>query len=152
MSTHYPQNKVSGAIWHWQKSAPGQKQVQPGLLFSLLTMLVAWGVGGLLYFYDHTTIAIVAFSISTFVFIAAQFFPKVYGVVESVFQKFSALVGGFLTWIFLVPFFYICFPFGKIAQILKKKDPMHRKLEPEVESYWKNCKERESVDDYKRQF
>ena len=152
MTTPYSQNKVSEAIWPWQKPVSSQQDVPPTLLFSLLTLLVAWAIGSLLYFYGHPTIAILAFSISTFVFIAARFFPKGYVVIERVFKKFSAVVGGSLTWLCLVPFFYICFPIGKIAQILKKKDPMHRKLHPEVGSYWQTCKKRASVEDYKRQF
>jgi len=128
MTTHYSQNQVSEAIWPWQKPVSSQQDV------------------------PHLTIAILAFSISMFVFIAARFFPKGYVVIERFFKKFSAIVGGSLTWLCLVPFFYICFPIGKIAQILKKKDPMHRKLDSEAGSYWQTCKERESVEDYKRQF
>ncbi len=152
MGTHYLQNKVSSAIWPWQKVRPSQGKQLPSLLFSLLTLLIAWAIGCLLIYYGHSTIAILAFCISTFVFIASRFFPGVYALIELVFQKFSGFVGVTLTWIFLVPFFYVCFPIGKLAQIVKKKDPMHKTLKPEVVSYWQTCKERSSVEDYKRQF
>lgn len=152
MSSNYSQNRVSEAIWPWQEPLSGRKQALPGLTFSILTLLAAWTIGSILYFYNHTGIAIVAFSISTFVFIASRFFPKVYCFIEGVFQKFSSLVGSVLTWIFLLPFFYICFPIGKMVHILKKKDPMHRKFDLEAASYWQSCKKRDSVEDYKRQF
>ena len=100
MTTPYSQNKVSEAIWPWQKPVSSQQDVPPTLLFSLLTLLVAWAIGSLLYFYGHLTIAILAFSISMFVFIAARFFPKGYVVIERFFKKFSAVVGGSLTWLF----------------------------------------------------
>lgn len=152
MSSDYSQNKVSEAIWPWQELGPGRKKALPGLTFSVLTLLAGWIIGSILYFYNHTSIAIAAFSISTFVFIASRFFPKIYWFIEGVFQKFSSLVGSFLTWIFLLPFFYICFPVGKLVHILKKKDPMHREFDSEATSYWQSCKKRDSVEDYKRQF
>lgn len=152
MSKQYIQNKVSETIWPWQRPASEQRKAQPTWLFSLVTLSIAWAIGCLLLFYGHSTIALLAFSISTFVFIASRFFPKVYAAIELIFQKFSVFVGKTITWVLLVPFFYICFSIGKIAQILKRKDPMHRTLEPDSISYWQACDERSSVEDYKRQF
>lgn len=152
MSTHYSQNEVSKAIWHWQQVRSAQEKAQPSVQFSLLTLAIGWAIGGLLFFYGHSTIALLAFSISTFVFIASRFFPTVYAAIERIFQKLSGFVGTSLTWLLLVPFFYICFCIGRIAQILKKKDPMHRSLDPEANSYWQACSERSSLEDYKRQF
>lgn len=152
MSKQYIQNKVSEAIWPWQRPASEQGKAKPTRFFSLLTFSIAWAIGVLLLFLGHSTIALLAFCISTFVFIASRSFPKVYAAIELVFQKFSGFVGTTLTWICLVPFFYVCFSIGRIAQILKKKDPMHRTIEPDTASYWQSCEERSSVEDYKRQF
>ena len=152
MSKQYIQNKVSETIWPWQRPASEQRKAQPTWLFSLVTLSIAWTIGCLLLLYGHSTIALLAFSISTFVFIASRFFPKVYAAIERIFQRFSVFVGKTLTWILLVPFYYVCFSIGKIAQILKKKDPMQRTLEPDSNSYWQACDERSSVEDYKRQF
>lgn len=152
MRTQFSQNKVSQTVWPWQEPASGKKKAQPTLFFSLVTLLIAWVIAYLLFCYGHSTIALLAFCISTLVFIASRFFPGVHAVIELVFQKFSAFVGTTLTWITLVPFFYICFSIGKIAQIAKRKDPMHRKLDPDTVSYWQSCKEKSSIESYKRQF
>ena len=152
MITKFAQNKVSETIWPWQQAAKAPESTRPTLAFSVMTLLIAWVIGFTLYYFNHVTIAMVAFSISTFVFIASRFFPKVYAAIELIFQKFSVLVGKSITWILLVPFFYVCFSIGRIAQILKKKDPMHRTLDPDATSYWQTCEERSSVEEYKRQF
>jgi len=152
MSDDFQQNSVSAAIWPWQKSISGKVEVQPSLLVSLVTLVVGWTIGSLLYCYGHTTVAVLAFGISLFVFLAARFFPSVYSVVEQIFQRFSSVIGLTLTWIFLVPFFFICFPFGRMAQVLKRKDPMSRKLDPDTTSYWQSCDKTSTTEEYKRQF
>ena len=151
MSGKFQQNRVSEAIWPWQQRGKSQNHL-PTLSFSLLMLAIGWGIGSLLYFYDHLVIATLAFSISTFVFVASRFFPSLYFAIERIFQKLSVVVGTALTWICLVPFFYICFCIGRVSQLLKKKDPMQRALEPEAKSYWQSCKESASVEQYKRQF
>ncbi len=148
----YSQNRVSETVWPWKDGAGAHGTVPPSLLFSLATLLIAWGIGTVFYFTGHLTIAILAYGISTCVFIASRFFPKLYVLIESVFQKLSAFVGKFLTLLFLIPFFYVCFSIGRLAQILKKKDPMQRTLQPEAASYWQQCKETSSMEEYKRQF
>lgn len=148
----YPQNRVSKTVWPWQNRAGVHVNVPPSMLFSLTTLLIAWGVGTLFYFTGHLNVALLAYIISTFVFIASRFFLKLYKVIESGFQKLSAIVGKGITLLLLVPFFYICFSIGRLAQILKRNDPMLRTLHPEAGSYWKQCKETSSVEDYKRQF
>jgi len=152
MSSQFSQNKVSEAIWPWQKAVSNPKKAQPTLLFSLVTLLIGWAIAGLLLFYNHSTMALLVFCIATLVFLASRFSPGVYAVIELFFQRFSAFVGTSLTWLFLVPFFYICFCIGKVAQIIKRKDPMHRTLDPEAVSYWQTCKKPSSSEDYKRQF
>ncbi len=149
---NYSQNRVSGTIWPWQNREAVYGKVLPSLLFSLTTLLIAWGIGTFFYSSGHLNVAVLVFVISTFVFIASRIFPKLYWTIESGFQKLSVFVGKGLTLLFLVPFFYICFPIGKLAQILRKKDPMHRVLHPEAVSYWQQCKETSSQEDYKRQF
>lgn len=151
MSGQYQQNKVSAAIWDWQNRKQGERTA-PSLLFSMITLAIGWAIGGLFYIYGHMVIAGIAFGISTFVFIASRFFPTLYFGIERIFQKLSVVVGTVLTWICLVPFFYICFGMGRISQLLKKKDPMQRALQPEAKSYWQSCKESASVEQYKRQF
>lgn len=151
MSENFQQNRVSEAIWPWQQSGRGQKHL-PTLTFSLVTLAIGWVISGLFYLFDQLTIAAIAFAISTFVFLASRFFPSLYLGIERVFQKLSVVVGTVLTWICLVPFFYVCFGIGRMSQLVKKKDPMQRAFEPEAKSYWQSCKKGASIEQYKRQF
>lgn len=152
MAGPYTQNKVSQAIWAWQTPQSGVQKAKPSLAVSLGTLLIGCAVALFFFFYDHPIMASVVFAISLLVFVSSRFFPAVYAVIEKVFQKLSYFIGSGLTWVLLLPFFYICFPLGRIMQKMKGKDPMQRDLDRDAVSYWQTCRETPSVDDYKRQF
>jgi hypothetical protein len=152
MGTPYTQNKVSQAIWSWQGPQSEMQKAKPSLALSLVTLLIGCTVGLLFFLFEYPIMALFVFSISLLVFLSSRFFPAVYAVIEKVLQKLSYFVSSGLTWVLLLPFFYICFPLGRLVQKVKGKDPMQRNFDREAVSYWKTCKDKPSVDDYKRQF
>ncbi len=152
MKTKYQQNNVSKAIWPWHQEKAPSLEKKPTLLSAIFILLLSWGVGYFLYRSQHTMLALVTFSISILVFISALFLPSLYASIDRFCKKISSIVGMLLTWFFLLPFFYICFPLGRIAQLIKRKDPMQRSFDSKSSTYWQICNESSSVDGYKRQF
>ncbi len=57
-------------------------------------------------------------------------------VKESAGQSLGRLISHVLTWVLLVPFFYLCFTPGRLILILRKKDPLHRQCPSSETSYW----------------
>jgi hypothetical protein len=52
----------------------------------------------------------------------------------------------------LTPFFYLCFPLGRLLQIIKGRDPMKRRFPTSQESYWVDHLPAADKKDYRRQF
>jgi hypothetical protein len=151
MSECIGKSKVSETIWDWQESSTYQKKAKPPFIISLITLLVGWTIASLLFYFGHVLIALLTCCVSLVVFLIGQFFPNLYFYVEFFLQKFSGIVGIIFTWMLLVPFFYVFFPFGRLMQLIKKKDKMHRIFDLDVVSYWKKCEKKSSIDNYKRQ-
>ncbi len=152
MSQQFKQSQVSQAVWPWQEKKSAGKADKPSLVFSLITLAIAWSIAGLFYYFNHSTMAIVVVCISSFIFFSAQFLPKVYHAIENVFQKLSHYVGLSLTWLTLVPFFYICFGIGRFSHEITGKDPMTRELDDHLPSYWHEREAGVDIEQYRRQF
>ena len=152
MSTPFTQSRVSKAVWPWMKQNRGTVIKKPSVLFSLIPLLVGSTMAAWVYYHSHTVLAYCILSVSLFVFVSSQFFPSIYNGIQKVFHGFSYVVGTCVTWVLLVPFFYICMPLiGAISKITGKS-PLQRTIEVKRVSYWQNCIDNRSIDDYKRQF
>ena len=121
MSECIGKSKVSETIWDWQESSTYQKKAKPPFIISLITLLVGWTIASLLFYFGHVLIALLTCCVSLVVFLIGQFFPNLYFYVEFFLQKFSGIVGIIFTWMLLVPFFYVFFPFGRLMQLIKKR-------------------------------
>ncbi|NCD33864.1 MAG: hypothetical protein EOL87_10685 [Spartobacteria bacterium] len=53
------------------------------------------------------------------------------------FQKLGHWVGAALTWLLLVPFFYIACSTMRLGYLVMGIDPMERKLDRSCDSYWR---------------
>ncbi len=62
--------------------------------------------------------------------------PKAYRAVQRGLGVFAHWVGRALTWLLLVPFFYLVFTPARVLLFLRGKDPMSRTPDPEAASYW----------------
>jgi len=62
------------------------------------------------------------------------------------------LVGTALTWILLAPFYWIVFGLGHLFLRLGGKDPMNRRHEPGLATYWLTRRELPPAQHFRRQF
>ena len=152
MTNKYKQNSVSQAIWPWQENTSPGKPGKPSLVVSLSSLAIAWIIAGFFYYFNHPTLAVIVICISSFVFFCGQFLPKIYGLIENLFQKLSYYIGLALTWLTLVPFFYLCFGGGRIIQKMTGKDPMKRNIDNLATSYWHERKKEVEIEQYRKQF
>ena len=79
--------------------------------------------------------------------------PKGLSEVYKKWMKFAEVLGSFNTKIILgVTYFFVFTPIRVVASIFRE-DPLRRKLEPEKDSYWLDCEDRDSDPKrYEKQF
>ena len=104
------QTRVSQVIWNWSADREEDyKQDAPSLMAAGIGLLIGGIAAAILYYLGHHTMMVVVLIVSAAIFACALFFHRAYRFIQVSLQKFSFLVGQVLTWILLVPFFYLCF-------------------------------------------
>jgi hypothetical protein len=86
--------------------------------------------------FDHHMMAGVISCLAVVMFLSARFYPPIFLGVERVVMVIAKVVGIGLTWLLLVPFFYLCFVPGRILLLILGRDPLHRQFEKEKPTYW----------------
>jgi hypothetical protein len=153
MNTKMPKN-TSQAIWNWKSSDRNTKSAaaRPPLTGPFIGLAVGATVAALFYYFGHFIMTAVVAVISLSLFSCAVFYPRGYRVIQVFLQKFSFLVGQTLTWVLLMPFFYLGFSFGRLMQKMTGKDPMTRDLNQDSNSYWVAHQPVSDKEQYKRLF
>jgi hypothetical protein len=108
-----------------------------GLVFFLVGKLLAakvlWGVSGVLL-------------------ISGLFIPPVFSRIEQFGRWFGKWAGQVITWVLLVPVFYLVFVPGRLILKARGIDPMCRKFPTDAPTYWVPRKPVTNLEEYKRQF
>lgn len=152
MTERFEQGPVSRTIWSWQEKAASTAPDRPALTSSLITMSIGLAAAAIGYLLGHLTLAVIIVSVTLVIFGCSRFFPGAYRYLERFFQLLARGVGLTITWVILVPFFYLGFTLGRAAQKITGRDPMTRKLEPETQSYWQEKQPVDDIEQYRRQF
>ncbi len=152
VAAKYKQNLVSRSCWPWQGLDKNEKMPASRSAVSLLPLVVSLIVASLLFWYQHSVMAVIVLLVAGCIFIADRFFSKIYVRIESFFRLLAHYVGLVLSWLLFVPFYLIFISLGRILFKLSGKDPMTRTLDPQIESYWLEHQSEETVDQYRRQF
>lgn len=133
----FMQNPVSAAIWPWASSVEGAEAL-PGRPWAklLISTVVGSGMATFALVRGHGTAASVIYCIVGVVVGSGLVYPPLYRRIERVFSRFALWVGTALTWILLVPFFFLVFPVGRVCLALKRRDPLNRACPTDEDSYW----------------
>ena len=119
---------------------------------AVIQFIVMACIASFLLFIHHTVLAVIVYSLSALNLIGGLFIPPLFLLFDR-FGKFLAVVfGKVLTWVLLVPFFYLCFVPGRLIMLILGKDPMKRKLDPDAETYWMDKKDMHNTDHFKVQY
>ncbi len=150
------QKQVMDIVWPWKKAKESTliAYVRPELKKLLLELLIPVSIGLILWFVfkEKKTLAVVVFAISAYLFLTGLFVPSFHYAFKRFFQKFAAGVGVILTWVLLLPFFYIFFTVGRISQLILRKDPMKRACPTTADTYWIKHSATGDVASYSRQY
>lgn len=143
------------ATWDWRgrlaatKTGPDQGHRRQALIQAAVMSLIA---AGLYFGLHHHLFARIIWAVAGLVLILGLFFPAAYRPVHAFGQWLGRVVGMALTYLLLVPFFFLFFTPVALLLRLQKRDPLHRHYRDPQWTYWiaRNSKERgENID---RQF
>ncbi len=149
----YQQNVVSKTVWPWQEEL-GTKNDSTGLprparaCIQVVVMLI---IGGILTWAEKTIMSYIVFSLAGIVLVCGLFIPPAFSAIERFGKALGHYVATGLTWILLVPFFYLCFVPARLIMHLRGKDPLTRACPTNNNTYWIKRKPVDNVNHYKRQ-
>jgi hypothetical protein len=149
------ESRVVGATWRWRHREEDRRAAQPGnvRVRSRVEAAIAAAVGILLLAAWHKVVAGVAvLCVAAFVLVSGQFVPPAYRGLKRLMGRVGRWTGIALSWVLLVPFFYLCFPLGRAVLAASGKDPMHRRFPGKEATFWMKRRPVAGPEHYRRQF
>lgn len=147
--------EAASVIWRW-RDLPGPTGRGPSArrarLVGTAQALVGALAATLLYRFWSTTMGTVVYAVSALILLSALLSPGgAYRAIQGLFDSLGHATGRALTWLVMVPLFYLFFfPFGLLMR-RGRRDRMKRRFEPDLASYWEPHKAF-SAADHERQF
>ncbi len=133
--------EAAAVVWDWRggraEEVPEAESPARNRLLGTFQGLGAGVLGLLIHRFWSTTIATVVFCVAGVVLFSALVSPTgLYVGVQGLFRTLGRWTGTALTWILLVPVFYLFFlPFGALLR-RGRRDRLKRYYERDAESYW----------------
>jgi hypothetical protein len=148
--------RVIETVWPWQAKKPGGSPPAAGLPAAVrggIQAVIMGSIGLLLYRYaGHDVMAFVVWGLALAVLASALFLPPVFAAIEGFGRKLGLWVGTGLTYLLLVPFFYLVFVPGRTILWALGKDPMQRAFPTPEKTCWVPRKSRMDDRHYRKQF
>jgi hypothetical protein len=146
--------RVAAAAWPWREAvAPKDDggasrrrsaRIEAGIMCAVAAVFT--------WLFHKPIVAIVICCVATVVLVGGLFVPPLYEGFKKAGLALGKGVGVFLSWILLVPFFYICFPIGRLIFALGRKNPLQRGYLRDAPTYWGVKKPANDLGRYRKQF
>jgi len=146
---------IAGPAWKWryQRNQPAVSRKHSRLVKLVFQSIIAFSVAALFAFIFHRVLfAYIVAGIGLLLLICGLFIPKLYSAFERIIGIFAFGVGQVLTWLLLVPFYYLCFLPARIILLLSKRDPMKRAWDSSAPTYWNEKRDIQSNDRMTKQY
>lgn len=131
---------VNECVWNWRAPrASGRPEDTPAARRRRATVqtLIMLVVASLLFFrWDKRPLGSFVYAMAGLTFLGGFFIPPLFRALERFGHALARGVSAGLTWLLLVPFFYLFFVPARAILKLQGKDPMHRLWETGRPSYW----------------
>ena len=150
-----PSRRVVLATWDWRNPAgPGRPQAAGELRRSALVQaLVMGGIACAVFFIlGHHVLARVIGALAGLVLVLGLAAPEAYRPVRTFGHRLGRAVGTALTYLLLVPFFYLFFTPVAVFLRWRGRDPLHRRYRDPRWTYWIRRTGRSTGENIDRQF
>ncbi len=134
-----PPRRVLQATWNWQSGADAiPSGPADGLRRSALIQSMVMGLIAAILFFGlhHILLARVIWALAGVVLILGLVFPPAYRPNQAFGHWLGRMVGKGLTYLLLVPFFFLFFTPVALILRLQGRDPLHRKFRDPKWTYW----------------
>ncbi len=126
--------------WDWKAGGirPPPKQHMDNRVKAVIQAAVMSAVGAFLFFRKHETIApAIVWSFAAVVLVSGLFIPPVFRAIDKFFSvTLVKWVGTGLTYLLLVPFYFIIFAPAHWIMSARGIDPMAREFPTKLPTYW----------------
>ena len=140
-------------VWDWKDRPTRRSATSARPVAALVQAAVALAAATYMVFYKkYLVLGVVLYGLGTLVLIGGLFVPPLYRALDRGGKCLGRIVGAAATWLLLVPFFYLCFPFAHLILKLRGRDPLRRRWDPTAASYWTDRKPVERATHYSRQY
>jgi len=154
MGEHNPADAVL-AKWPWKAlgtpppAGPPMSIKTKALIQAPLMALVGYVIYRV---WGHVIGPAIVWSLAALVLVGGLFVPPIFRGIERFGMWLAKGISAALTWGLLVPFFYICFTFGRLVLMIQRIDPMDRKFpDPGHKTFWVPRPRVPSMEQYKKQ-
>ena len=146
--------RVSAAIWPWRETkAEPDSDPRPARKTVLVEVSIMSVVCLLfLFLFKKPLVAAIVASLAGIVLVGGLWCPPLYRGFKQVGRWLGKGTGVGLSWLLLVPFFYLCFLPARLILLLARKDPMQRRFESDAESYWSTHRPLPEPESYRNQY
>jgi hypothetical protein len=148
------EQRVAETVWPWRTppQAPAigvwarrRRALLQGIVTAAIATFLTWRLG-------RYRLGLFLYCFSAGILICGFLAPKAFDILERMGQKLAHVVALALTWILLLPFFYLCFAPAHLVLKLMGKDPMRRRFDRKRRSYWVDHKPPTAPQPYTRQY
>lgn len=144
---------VTSTVWPWKQaedmSEKERAKPRKYALIQLVIMLVAASV--FLFVFNRIFVSIIIYFLSFLMLLGILVAPRVLCVFDKLGKILAISISRLLTYLLLVPFYYLCFLPGRMVLSIIRKDPMNRQLHKDT-TYWIEKKQAEDIGHYKVQY
>ena len=148
--------RVLETVWTWEQGGKLDapiKTSRPRSVRGLIQGAIMAVIGFVLYrLLGHQMMGQVVWGLACFVLFSALFIPRAFEGIESFGRKLGHWVGIGLSYLLLVPFFYIVFVPGHMVLKLLRKDPMQRGFPTPEATCWAPRRTKMDEKHYRKQF
>lgn len=146
-----PISPVSRVVWP-RDGRP--RSTGPNLRRAALVQAAVLGAVGAVVFglLGHAMVAVVVWALGGVALLTGLFAPAAFAPLHRFGRFLGRVVGVFLTWLLLAPFYVVGFGIASLVLRLRGADPMQRRMLPAGLSYWVRRRREGETDDYSKQF
>ena len=146
--------EVIDAVWRWKTPTHSNvaKPHSKPVFRAVIQAAIVGGIGWFALSRGHTLPAVFLISVGAFLLISGLFIPWLFLGFEKFGKKLGQWAGGLLTWLLLMPTFFIVFFPGRLMIWLLRKDPMRTRFPSREETYWVSRPPVGRIEQYTRQY
>lgn len=131
------EQRVAQVVWPWRTPSQTPAGVRTrwrrvllqGIVTAAVATFLTWRLG-------RYRLGLFLYCFSAVILICGFLAPKAFDILERMGRKLAHAVALALTWLLLLPFFYLCFAPAHLILKLMGKDPMQRHFDRTRSSYW----------------